>query len=151
MINWFTRKPIHDQIDEYVALVSERIPWRAGAYRSILKRLALNSGVSATHLLTVEMIAFFVGEELTPYFRSEALKAIRGYIKYARMVGYSEVSPYDLMENTLGRPRNIRKIKEVQLLKSRGMSYREIRKALVGKHKKKVHLSSIFRWANYPS
>lgn len=147
-MSWFT-KPIFHQIDEYVALQSERLPWRAGTYRSILNRLAVSCGVRETNQLTIEMIAYFVGEELTPYFRSDALKAIRGYIRYARLVGYSEVSPHDLMESTLGRPRNIRRIKEVQSLKAKGFTYRKIRKHLIDKHKKRVHLSSVFRWANY--
>lgn len=139
---------IYEQIDEYVSYKATRYPLKAGACKALLYRLArCNDG---PRYLTVDMIAYFVGEELSPYFRGEALTAIRGFIRYARMAGYTDISPYDLMESRLGRPRNERRIKEVRELRSQNLSYTKVLKTLSERYKKRFHKTQIVRWARYP-
>lgn len=146
-----THLKITEQIVEYTHWKAARHPYIAGAQRSLLYRFVRANKFRDVSDIRVEHIAFFAGEELTQFYSEDALKAIRGFLWYCRKAGYkcipSQMATKDYMQKaTIGRPVQWDMVREVKLLKGRGLPERKISAVLTEKYKRPIYHTSVHRW-----
>lgn len=141
--------PIYEQINEYVYWKKQHHPLTAGAHRSLLFRMAKSLNLNSIEDITESHIAFFTGEQLTGFYVEEALRALRGFLQYARMAGYN-CMPYKNATiehmSKMGRPVQWDMVEKVRDMKASGLSDETIARLLTKTLGKRVHKTSVERW-----
>lgn len=157
----FTKKPILIQVDYYSAWRSVRYPDAAHSQKKILQDFARLTKVNAVSDITQAHIWQFADSRSTQYFQQEALKALRNFLTYARMVGYVETVGISFTMNKTASPDYIHpllhldqvaRIKQLRrrFVKGKPMTFRAIQEYLKGQDNRTYDLKMLNRWANYP-